>query len=38
MKKVIGILILSCLCVLLGMSVGYNREKDVTLTEHSWQI
>lgn len=33
MKKVIGILAIVCICVLLGISVEYNRENDVSLIE-----
>ena len=31
MKKVLGILLLSVVCILLGLSVGWSREQDVTL-------
>lgn len=33
MKKVFGILFLSCLCILLGLSVKWSREKDVSLVD-----
>ena len=31
MKKVLGILLLSCICMLLGLSVKWSRDKDVSL-------
>ena len=31
MKKVIGILVLTSFCILLGLSVDWSRERDVTL-------
>ena len=31
MKRVIGILIVSCICILLGLSVKYNKEKGISL-------
>ena len=31
MKKVLGILLLSCICILLGLSVRWNKERDVSL-------
>ena len=33
MKKVLGILILSVVCILLGLSVKWSREKDVSLVD-----
>ena len=31
MKKVFGILTVACICIALGMSVRWNRERDVSL-------
>ena len=31
MKKVLGILLLSCICIALGLSVRWSRERGVTL-------
>ena len=31
MKKVLGILLLSCICILLGLSVRWNKDRDVSL-------
>ena len=31
MKKVLGILAISCICILLGLSVRWNKDKDVSL-------
>ncbi len=31
MKKVLGILLLSCICILLGLSVKWGREQRVSL-------
>lgn len=31
MKKVFGILVLSVVCILLGLSVKWSREKDLSL-------
>ena len=31
MKKVLGILSVSCLCILLGLSVKWSREENITL-------
>ena len=33
MKKVLGILVLSCICILLGLSVKWSREKDISLID-----
>lgn len=30
-KKVLGILVLTSFCILLGLSVGWSRERDVSL-------
>ena len=35
MKKVLGILLLSCICILLGLSVRWSRDKDVSLVSVS---
>ena len=36
MKKILGILVLTTVCILLGLSVGWSREKDITLvSEHT---
>ena len=31
MKKILGILVLASVCMLLGLSVRWSREQDVTL-------
>ena len=31
MKRVLGILVLSCICLILGLSVRWFRENDMTL-------
>ena len=31
MKKILGILLLSCVCILLGLSVRWSREKNISL-------
>lgn len=31
MKKVFGILIISCICMLLGLSIKWSRERNVSL-------
>ena len=31
MKKILGILSVSCLCILLGLSVKWSREQSITL-------
>ena len=31
MKKVFGILIISCICMLLGLSIRWGRERNVSL-------
>ena len=31
MKKVFGILVLSCICILLGLSVKWSKEKNISL-------
>ena len=31
MKKIFGILLLSCVCILLGLSVKWGRESKLTL-------
>lgn len=31
MKKILGILVLTSVCILLGLSVGWSRERGVTL-------
>lgn len=33
MKKIIGILALSCICILLGLSVKWSKEKDISLVD-----
>ena len=33
MKKIIGILALSCICILLGLSVKWSKEKDISLID-----
>ena len=35
MKKVFGILVLSCMCILLGLSVRWSRAKDISLVSAS---
>ena len=31
MKKVLGILLISCICLLLGLSVRWSKEKNISL-------
>ena len=31
MKKILAILALSCICILLGLSVKWNKDRDVSL-------
>ena len=31
MKKVFGILIISCICLLLGLSVKWSKERNISL-------
>ena len=31
MKKVLGILALSCICIMLGLSVKWSRDKSISL-------
>lgn len=31
MKKILGILLLSCVCILLGLSVKWSREENISL-------
>ena len=31
MKKMIGVLVVSCMCILLGLSVKWGRERRLTL-------
>ena len=33
MKKVVGILVISCICIMLGLSVKWGREKDLSLVD-----
>ncbi len=35
MKRVIGILVVSCICILLGLSVKWNKEKGLSLVDCS---
>ena len=35
MKKLLGILLLSCVCILLGLSVRWNRDKNLSLVSPS---
>ena len=34
MKKVIGMLMIVCICFLLGLSVRWGRERDVSLVSY----
>ena len=31
MKKVFGILIISCICLVLGLSIKWSKERDISL-------
>lgn len=33
MKKVLGILMLACVCIALGLSVRWSRDRDVSLVD-----
>ena len=35
MKRVIGILVVSCICILLGLSVKWNKEKGFSLVGYA---
>ena len=33
MKKVVGILVISCICIMLGLSVKWSKEKNLSLVD-----
>ena len=35
MKKVFGILIISCICLLLGLSVKWSKERNISLAVYA---
>lgn len=38
MKKVFGILVISCICILLGLSVRWSRERGVSLVDFDYKL
>ena len=36
MKKVLGILLLSCICILLGLSVKWSRDRNISLVSYCY--
>ena len=38
MKKVLGILLLSCVCILLGLSVRWSRERGLSLVDPVYKL
>ncbi len=38
MKKVLGILMLSCICILLGLSVRWSKEKGISLVDPTHKL
>lgn len=38
MKKVFGILVISCICILLGLSVRWSKEKGLSLVSSAYKL
>lgn len=38
MKKVFGILVISCICILLGLSVRWGRERGISLVDFDYKL
>ena len=38
MKKVFGILLLSCICILLGLSVRWGRDRGLSLVDPTYKL